>query len=172
MLHWPELSLTISSFHRDPAPGGMAGCAFHGCFLSRACVSPVPPSFHQQLAGFGSGGGGCPWLYPLLPLCCCLRAISSPSERRDALGQVPRDITGMSEAARTKFGMAGSGQGQASSGWGQPGDREGRNGPRRSKSALLPQHILGTELGQSSERETEQGSGDGALKTSQRMSSR
>lgn len=62
----------------------------------------------------------------------------------------------MNKAARAKLSMAASGQGQAS-GWGQPGDREGRNVPKRCKAALVPQHILGTELGQSSERETEQG---------------
>lgn len=48
---------------------------------------PSAPSFHQQLAGLGSGGGGCPWLYPLLPMCWCPRATSSPSEHRGALGQ-------------------------------------------------------------------------------------
>lgn len=82
-----------------------------------------------------------------------------PSECRDALGQVPSGVSGMDEAARAR------------SGWGQPGDREGRNVPRRCKSALVPQHELGTELGHSSERGTEQGSGEGALKTSQRTSS-
>lgn len=91
---------------------------------------PSAPSFHQQLAGLGSGGGGCPWLYPLLPMCWCPRATSSPSEHRGALGEAPSAVSGMNEAARAKLGTAAWGQCQASTGWGQPGAREGRKCPQ------------------------------------------
>lgn len=91
-------------------------------------------------------------------LCSPCAAAPGPSQAPGSTGMLwdrgtPRGVTGLKEAARAKVGRAAAGQGQASPARGQPGDREGRNGPRRCKSALLPQHMLGTELGQSSERD-------------------
>lgn len=99
----PQYPVSTDLAHRRTA-----GHSLQCCFLSpNAYISPVPPSFHQQLGGLG----GASQLYLLLLGCCVSpRAVLSPCERRDALGQVPKGESGLDQATVAKFGTVASEQ--------------------------------------------------------------
>lgn len=132
-----------SSFRRDPAQGGtrIPRAASFPC----AYISPVPPSFHQQLGGLG-------WQGAVLGFIFCSQGAAYPNEPPQAplstgmlWGRFLEVRPELDQAAhgqiQHKCQQVGANLGGAAAP-AEPGQREPINPSRRWKPALGSQHVV------------------------------